>query len=342
MDCGINKQDMMSDIPDHYKSLPPMQVATQAMAEQATVQNVMYQAYQKFREIEADSVYAVREQGAAELNISLLGHHMTQELRKLHEVFGDSEKGLGEIIAQVKSIEQAAKDLGTLPMVVAAIEILQKYKRATSRFENLKRRYVPSIRCGSSCKFDTDGNGVTPPELTITYAGHMPYCGPSFGLAHMHVIRDQVNKGADEEEAKSSQSAQSAKSTPRTRGKGQKREAPGTMPNKDPMAPEPGAGIFKSGTDIHKGVFRCPSDMPIDPPQGHSQSEVLDIITQAIDRLKKTESTLTGDIDDFTVPDNKEMAEAQAKHKAETAAEDKKEESAAKKVKGGGTSSQQA
>ena len=119
--------------------------------------------------------------------------------------------------------------------------------------------------------------------------------------------------------------------------------APGNEPNKDPRAPDPGAGIFKIGTDIHKGVFRCPSDMPIDPPQGHNQSEVLDIITEAITRLKKIEATLTGDLPaDFTVPDNKDLAEAQAKHKEETAAADKKEENAAKKAKGGGSSSSNA
>ena len=341
MDCGINKQDMMTDIPNQYKRLPPMQIATQEMEEQAKVQNVMFQAYQRFREIEADSVYAIRAQGATELNISLLGHHITQELRKLHEVSGDAEKGLGEIIAQVKSIEQAAKDLGTLPMVVAALEILQKYKRAVSRFENLKRRYIPSIRCGSVCKFDTEGNGDMPPQLNITYAGHMPYCGPSFGLAHMHIIKEQIHKGTEEEDAQSSQSAQSAKSTPRTRGKGQKREAPGSAPS-NPMEPDPGAGLFKRGTDIHKGVYRCPSDMPIDPPQGHSQSEVLDMITQAMDRLKKTETMLTGGTEDFTVPDNKDMAEAQALHQAETAAEEMKEGNAAKKAKGGASSKKSA
>ena len=86
--------------------------------------------------------------------------------------------------------------------------------------------------------------------------------------------------------------------------------------------------------------------MPIDPPQGHSQSEVLDIITEAIARLRKIETTFTGDTGDvaadFNVPDNKDMAEAQAKHKEETKAADKKEENAAKKAKGGGQSSHNA
>ena len=183
-----------------------------------------------------------------------------------------------------------------------------------------------------------EGNGGSPPELSITYAGHMPYCGPDFGLAYMHVIRDQVNKSEDDEDAKSSQSG---KSTPRRRGKGQKREAPGIdSKDKNPKAPEPGAGIFKTGTDVHKGIFRCPSDMPIDPPQGHNQSEVLDLINESINRLKQLESKITGDLpQDITVLNEKDTAEAQEKHKGETAAAAAKEESAAKKPKGGASAS---
>ena len=182
-DCGISKQDMLTDIPDHYRNLPPSHFVAPEVAHQAQVHHTMYQAYKKFRDIEADSVYAVRDQGVAEINLSLLGHHMNQELRKIHEVGGDTEKALGDIIAQVKAIEQAAMDHGSLQMLAAAIEILQKHKRVTNRLENLKRRYVPSIRCGSSLKFDMEGDGGSVPELSITYAGHMPYCGPKFGLA---------------------------------------------------------------------------------------------------------------------------------------------------------------
>ena len=228
------------------------------------------------RDVEADSVWAVRDQGAAEINISLLGHHINKELHKLHKVSGDTDKALDDISSQVRSIEKAAAEHGYLQMIAAAIEILQKYRRVTNRFEVLKRRYTPTIRCGTNLKFDFEGDGGTKPELGITYAGHMPYCGPTLGLAHMHVIRDHVNKKDDDDDAKSSQSG---KSTPRRRGKGQKGEAPGNdSQGKNPKAPEPGAGIFKAGTDVHKGIFRCPSDMPIDPPQGHNQSEVLDLI----------------------------------------------------------------
>ena len=140
-------------------------------------------------------------------------------------------------------------------MLVAAIEILQKYRRVTSRFENLKRRYIPSMRCGSALKFDMEGDGGQSPELAITYAGHMPYCGPDFGLAHMHVIRDKVNKNEEDDDTKSSHSG---KSTPRRRGKGQKREAPGNDPNKDPKHQTQVLGYSKSALPSIKGFSSAP------------------------------------------------------------------------------------
>ena len=87
---------------------------------------------------------------------------------------------------------------------------------------------------------------------------------------------------------------------------------------------------------MHKGVFRCPSDLPIDPPQGHNQSDVLDLINESINRLKQLESKITGDLpQDITVLNENDTAEAKEKHQGEVAATAAKEESAAKKPKGG-------
>ena len=113
----------------------------------------------------------------------------------------------------------------------------------------------------------------------------MPYCGPTFGLSHMHVITEHVNKAEEDEDE--TKSEHSAKSTPRKKGKGLKRGAPGTdMTTADPQSPEQdGDGLFKSGTPVHKGIFRCPTDMQIDTPHGHTQSDVLDLITESISKI---------------------------------------------------------
>ena len=80
--------------------------------------------------------------------------------------------------------------------------------------------------------------------------------------------------------------------------------------------------------------------MPIDPPQGHNQSEVLDLINETINRLRQLESKITGGLpQDITVLNEKDTAEAQVMHKEETAAAAAKEESAAKKQKGGASAS---
>ena len=159
----------------------------------------------------------------------------------------------------------------------------------------------------------------------------------------MHVIAEHVNK-ADEDED-DTKSEHSAKSTPRRRSKGLKRGALGTdMMTADPQSPEPdGDGIFKSGTPVHKGIFRCPTDMQIDTPHGHTQSDVLDLITEAISRLKQMEATITGNISprDFVTVNEKESAEAKEKLKGEVAAAAATEENKAKKTKGGAAATSQ-
>ena len=335
-DCGINKQEMLTDIPEHYRGLAATHPASPIGANEAHVHNTMYEAYRQFRNIQAGSIWAVQDQGVIEINISLLGHHINQKLAKLHKVGGETEQGLDAIAKQVRDIEQEASNHGSLQIIAGAIEILQKYRRVANRLELIKRRSTPSIRCSPAPKFDLEGNGGTPPEMAITYAGHMPYCGPTFGLSHMHIITEHGTKKDDDDDAKSEQSA---KSTPRRCSKGLKREAPGTDTKTiDPKAPEPnGVGIFKAGTNVHRGIFRCPTDMQVDTPQGHTQSDVLDLITETIARLKQMESTITGGhpSDDFVIPNENDTAETKEKLKGEVAATTNKEESAAKKSKGG-------
>ena len=190
-------------------------------------------------------------------------------------------------------------------------------------------------------KLDLEGNGGTSPEVNILYAGHMPYCGPTFGLSHMHVLAEHMHKGHDDDD--DNKSEHSAKSTPRQRGKGQKRGAPGAdITPTDPQSPEEnGDGLFKAGTAVHKGIFRCPTDMQIDTPHGHTQSEVLDLISEAISRLRQIESAITGSTSprDFVKLDDKDAAEAKEKMQAEVAAAAATGENRAKKTKGAASSS---
>ena len=218
---------------------------------------------------------------------------------------------------------------------------MQKYTRITHRFELIKRRSTPSIICKPAPKIDFEGDGGSSPEVTILYSGHMPYCGPTFGLSHMHVITEHVNKAEEDED--DTKSEHSAKSLPRKTGKGLKRGAPGAdMTPADPQSPdENGDGLFKSGTPVHKGIFRCPTDMQLDTPHGHTQSEVLDLISEAISRLRQIESALTGSTSprDFVKVDDKEAAEAKEKMKGEVAAAAATDENKAKKTKGAASSS---
>ena len=84
--------------------------------------------------------------------------------------------------------------------------------------------------------------------------------------------------------------------------------------------------------------------MQVDTPQGHTQSDVLDLITETTTRLKHMESNITGDLpqEDFVIPNANETAEAQEKLKGEVAATTNKEENAAKKSKGGAAASSKA
>ena len=166
-------------------------------------------------------MWCLQDQGAAEINISLLGQHINKELGILSDVGVKTDRSLDDIATAMKNIEEEARKNGTLQMVAAAIEILQKYRRITHRFELIKRRSTPSIICKPAPKIDFEGDGGSSPEVTILYAGHMPYCGPTFGLSHMHVITEHVHKGEEDED--DNKSEHSAKSTPRQKGQGLKK-----------------------------------------------------------------------------------------------------------------------
>ena len=138
----------------------------------------------------------------------------------------------------------------------------------------------------------------------------MPYCGPNFGLVDMHAIAEHVHKPEDE-----------GHMTPRQRGQGHKRRAPGEdAPPVDPVAPDDiGDGLFKAGTRHNNGRFQCPPDMKLDITQGHTQSEVLDRISEAIRRLCHIEASFTGDHPDWVLEDAGDKPDAEVKKETKAA-----------------------
>ena len=86
-------------------------------------------------------------------------------------------------------------------------------------------------------------------------------------------------------------------STPRQGALPTKRREPGD--DDDKSAPDQvGEGLFKAGTQHINGIFCCPADMPFDTPEGHTQSVVLDEISEALTKLHKMRQEITGDKSD--------------------------------------------
>ena len=86
--------------------------------------------------------------------------------------------------------------------------------------------------------------------------------------------------------------------TPRQRRQPHKRKSAGE--DSDPTAPdEIGEGIFKAGTRYVNGIFCCPAEVAFDIKEGHTQSNVLDKITEAIRKLRKMQQEITGDDPDW-------------------------------------------
>ena len=82
--------------------------------------------------------------------------------------------------------------------------------------------------------------------------------------------------------------------TPRQKGQPHKRKSAGE--DADPTAPdEVGDGLCKAGTQYKNGIFCCPADTAFDTKEGHTQSSVLDKITEATRKLRKMQQEITGD-----------------------------------------------
>ena len=83
--------------------------------------------------------------------------------------------------------------------------------------------------------------------------------------------------------------------TPRVKGQPTKRKGDDggrTAPD------QVGEGLFKSGTPHMNGIFRCPADVQFDTQDGRNQSEVLDKLAEALERIYKIRQEITGEVTD--------------------------------------------
>ena len=100
----------------------------------------------------------------------------------------------------------------------------------------------------------------------------------------MHSIADKMHEWKEDK----------GDETPRQKGQPHKRKSAGE--DADPTAPdEVGDGLFKAGTRYKNWIFCCPADTDSDIKEGHTQSNVLDKITEAIRKLHKMQQEITGD-----------------------------------------------
>ena len=201
-----------------------------------------------------------------------------QELDRIGEVATRATEQLHKLAEQAEYIEAAATKEGTLPMVEAAIEILTKHRHIAHRLELISHRRTPNITCRAfkpACDHEGDG-GQLSPDIYVTYKGIMPYCGPTYGLLDMHSRTEKMHESKDDK----------GDGTPRQKRQAHKRKTAGQ--DADPTAPdEMGDGLFKAGTRYKNAIFFCPSDTAFDIKEGHTQSSVLDKLTEAIRKLRK-------------------------------------------------------
>ena len=198
-----------------------------------------------------------------------------------------AEKQLDTIASFTYELECYAIKVGTLPVLEATIEILDKFTTIAHRLELIKHRKTPEISAKAvRFQYDTDGEGAQlSPNITIKHRGVMPYCGPSFGLTDMTTITDNIF--APEAERVD---------TTRQGGKAIKRKETGDIPN--PAAPDSvGVGLFKAGTPYRDGIFQCPTDTKFDGKigEGHTHSETLDKIAESIRKLRQTQQAIIAD-----------------------------------------------
>ena len=81
IDCGINGGSMRQYVPEHYRA-SSARIAN-IDPEIADRHDLMHNAYNNMKEIDNKSIYFLQDQGAAEINISILATHMKQNWTKL-------------------------------------------------------------------------------------------------------------------------------------------------------------------------------------------------------------------------------------------------------------------
>ena len=225
IESGINRANIQQQVPEHYRAT----IAQNANVDEATmrVHDTMYHAYEKMGNIDDQSIWALQDQGAAEINISIISAHMKKELDIIGEVSTRTNDQLQKVAEQVYHIEAAATREGRLPMIEAAMEILGKYRHIAHRLELVNHRRAPSMSCKANKPtrdFEGDGGKLSLDiyiyiyiSLSLTFQGSLPYCGPTYGLTDMEAIAARLDRLMDDK----------VDTTPRQGGLPTKRREPG-------------------------------------------------------------------------------------------------------------------
>ena len=100
---------MQTDIPEHYKSLAPTHPTSPVAPGEAHVHNMMYEADKQLRTLDTNSIWYLQDQGASEINISLLGQHVNKELGIISDVGVKTDRSLDEIANAVRTIEEETR-----------------------------------------------------------------------------------------------------------------------------------------------------------------------------------------------------------------------------------------
>ena len=282
VDCGINTASMLQLVPETYRASAAKTInIDQAIGEQ---HDRMHAAYKKMAEIDKQSIHCVQDQGSAEITISLLAHQIKLELASIGKTSDEVEGALQRVADEALAIQHRATKDGTMAMVEASIKIWGKYERIAHRLELVNHRRTPEISCKPfNFRFDGAGDGGNPaPNLTIKHAGIMPYCGPSYGLADMEAVTENIFQTDDMKPEV-------------IRHKGQPIQRPPRESANLALPDIMGEGLFKAGTEHKDGHFQCPSDVSFDVGEGHTQSTTLDTVAGVIRKLQQLKNALLKD-----------------------------------------------
>ena len=97
---------MMQLVPEQYQAM----LAANANVDAPTAQfhETMHNAYKQLGAIDRESVWCMQDQGAVEINIGILAHHMKRELDRIGRTRARVDDQLQKILKQVNAVEAAA------------------------------------------------------------------------------------------------------------------------------------------------------------------------------------------------------------------------------------------